>query len=188
MERYMKATEELVHEHAAIMQMLDILEKACVRLESGRQVPPEHLLQMVDFFKTFADGCHHSKEEEYLFPALESVGIPREQGPIGVMLSEHDLGRKYMSGMKEALSKFPGEDSAATISFVREARAYLDLLRMHIYKENNVLFPMADLRLSEVRQTELLKEFERLERDVVGAGKHEEYHSLLKTLKGIYLQ
>jgi len=182
----MKATEELMQEHTAIMLMLDIMENACARFEAGRQVPLEHLAQILDFLKTFADGCHHSKEEEYLFPALEAVGIPREQGPIGVMLSEHALGRKYVSGMADAVASLQSRDQSAVQTFVREARAYINLLRMHIYKENNILFPMADLRLTDVRQANLLRAFDRIETERIGAGKHEEYHLLLKTLKNIY--
>ena len=182
----MKATEELLKEHTAIMLMLDIMEKVSVRIEGATRVPQEHVVQMLDFLRTFADGCHHSKEEECLFPALEAVGIPRERGPIGVMLSEHELGRKHVNGMSGALSGLQGGDGTASAAFVSEARAYINLLRMHIYKENNILFPMADLRLTEIQQSELLNAFERIETEKVGAGKHEHYHALLKSLKEFY--
>jgi len=184
----MNATEVLMREHDAITLMLEIMDHACTRLEGGKSVPVAHLEQMLDFLKTFADGCHHMKEEQTLFPALERAGIPREHGPIGVMLAEHELGRKYISGMTDALRRLAGGDSSAAGPFIRDSRAYGNLLRGHILKENTVLFRLADDRLRDGEQEQILKEFDRIETEKVGAGKHEEYHALLKTLAGTYLR
>ena len=54
-------------------------------------------------------------------------------------------------------------------------------------KENNVLFVVADSRLSEKRQDELFEGFEKIEVDRIGVGKHEEFHGLLEKLSGVYL-
>ena len=54
-------------------------------------------------------------------------------------------------------------------------------------KENNVLFMMADERLSSQQQEELLKGFDRVEREETGAGVHEKYHEMLHRLRDIYL-
>jgi hemerythrin-like domain-containing protein len=59
---------------------------------------------------------------------------------------------------------------------------------MHIEKENNVLFPMADARLSPEAHRGLIKDFEKLELEEVGAGKHEEFHQVLHELKAAYLK
>jgi len=110
----MKATEELRKEHSAIEVMLGILEEISARLESGAKVDPDHLERILEFIRIFADKCHHGKEEDFLFPAMEKAGIPREGGgPIGCMLSEHDMGRERVKGMTEALARFRGGDSGA---------------------------------------------------------------------------
>ncbi len=183
----MKATEELMHEHDAILLMLTILDEICVNIERGAEPPLNDIGRILDFLKTFVDGCHHSKEEGHLFPVLESAGIPREHGPIGVMLSEHELGRKHIRAMVDAAGRLNSGDKGASKDFVSAARAYGNLLRIHITKENNVLFPLADLRIDDATQTDLLRAFERIETEKVGAGKHEQYHALLKELKGFYL-
>jgi hemerythrin-like domain-containing protein len=59
---------------------------------------------------------------------------------------------------------------------------------MHIEKENKVLFPMADVHLTLEVQQGLARDFEKLELEEIGAGKHEEFHQLLHELKGVYLQ
>src|SRR5512147_1720406 len=95
-------SQQLKDEHEGILLMLVILGKACAKLEKQQKVDLNHLEQMVDFFKIFADKCHHGKEEDLLFPEMEKAGIPKERGPIGVMLVEHGKGRDYVRGMNEA--------------------------------------------------------------------------------------
>ena len=183
----MTATEQLRAEHEGIRLMLRILEKYCAKLEGGEAVDPEDGERMVEFIRVFADRCHHEKEEGLLFPSMERHGIPREGGPIGVMLHEHEAGRAFVRGMVEALEKFRGGDKGAGSAFVENARGYIQLLSAHIEKENQVLFPMADMRLTAGEQTELAEAFETVETEKIGAGKHEEFHALLDRLREIYL-
>jgi len=93
--------QQLKEEHEGILLMLDILGKASEKLKRKEKVDITHLGQMAEFFKIFADRCHHGKEEGLLFPELEKAGI---HGPIGVMLAEHVQGRGFIQGMKETLA------------------------------------------------------------------------------------
>ena len=67
------------------------------------------------------------------------------------------------------------------------ASSYVNLLRSHIEKEDTILFPMSDKILSSTVQKELSDDFEKLEKNVIGEGKHEEFHILLEKLTGKYL-
>lgn len=98
----MKSTGVLKEEHGGVTIMLGILKKVCDRLGSGQAVPAGDLDRILEFLKVFVDRCHHAKEEDFLFPALERAGIPREGGPIGEMLSEHVKGREFIRGMSDA--------------------------------------------------------------------------------------
>ena len=95
----MSATQQLKDEHEGILLMLRILDKIAAKIEAKGSVDPHHLERIVEFLQVFADRCHHGKEEDLLFPEMEKAGIPREKGPIGVMLMEHDQGRAYVRGM-----------------------------------------------------------------------------------------
>lgn len=183
----MKPTEELTIEHKAIQRMLRILEEMAGRLEAGQAVDAGDLEESVDFIRGFADRCHHGKEEDLLFGAMEEAGIPRQGGPIGVMLHEHTLGRDYVKGMAEAIAEYRAGSTAAAARIAQNARAFADLLAQHIDKEDNILYPMADRVLSAQRQAELLEGFEQVERERVGPGKHEAYHALLDRLEATYL-
>ena len=184
----MTPTDELKEEHQGILFMLRILDKVTARIESRIQVEIEHLSSIVEFLQVFADRCHHGKEEELLFPALEKSGIPKEGGPIGVMLQEHQEGRGFIRGMADALEKFKKGESKNLNDYAKNARSYMALLTQHINKEDRVLFPMGEKVLSKEEQEKLLEGFEKIEAERIGEGTHEKLHGLLEKLEKVYLK
>lgn len=183
----MKASDQLKEEHEGITLMLEVLAAVCTKLDKAETVPDEDLRNIVEFFQVFADRCHHSKEEEFLFPAYQSAGVSRDGGPLGVMLEEHQQGRALLGEMNRNLPLLQNRDPEVQKRFLESGRNYIHLLSEHISKENHCLFPMGDQGLSEARQQELLKEFDRLENTRIGAGKHEAYHRLMEELEEKYL-
>lgn len=176
------ATAILRKEHEAILRMLEVTEQAVGLLHRGGAVAPQILTGLVEFFQLFADRCHHSKEEELLFPLLEQKGLPRDGGPLGVMLYEHGLGRSLMQQMAEAAQAYSGGTREAGSRWAEAARSYIALLAQHIEKENNVLFRAAERLLSEDEQKQLACAFEKVEEEKMGAGTHERLHALMDKL------
>lgn len=167
-------------EHRVIEQVLNALEKMADRTEANGTLDKQDARDAVAFFRAFADQCHHGKEEAQLFPAMEAKGFPREGGPTGVMIHEHELGRAAVRGMAEAVEK------NAPAAFVRHARHYIELLRQHIQKEDHCLFAMADEAFSAEDQTKLLDAFEKVEREHMGIGTHEKFLKLANDLADRY--
>ena len=185
----MQPIRDLKMEHDAVQLTLRVLDKICRQIEkSGEIIDPHHLDQLLEFFKVFVDKCHHGKEEELLFPALENVGVSREGGPIEVLLHEHQQGRDYVQAMNAALSQYTKGNRKSVAEFVKTARGYINLLDQHIEKENGVLFPLAEKYLSEQEQEKLWEGFEMIETQKIGAGKHDEFHKLLDKLESVYLK
>lgn len=183
----MNPIEELKTEHEAVRQSLKILDRICLAIEtSGEIADPAQLEQLFEFFSLFVDRCHHGKEEDLLFPAMEAVGISRQGGPIGVMLKEHQLGRDQVFNMKRALAQYREGRSEAARALARHARTYIELLHQHIDKENEVLFVIAARYLSSEKLVELKKRFDQIESQRIGAGKHEAFHRMLESLQEIY--
>jgi hemerythrin-like domain-containing protein len=173
------ATEALKAEHRVIEKVLDALEKLAKTAESSLLAD---WTKAIDFARNFADKCHHLKEEKLLFPALEERGIPREGGPIGMMLAEHEEGRGYVRAMAAALEAAAQDPIGARITLRRKADAYIRLLREHIQKEDDVLFMLADGVLGSEEQKELLREFEEHELKEMGSGVHEKYLKIVHEL------
>ena len=179
-------TEILMQEHEVILKALNVLSAMAGSVDRGARVPMADVEGVIDFFRSFTDGCHHAKEEKALFPAMEAAGMPHHVGPVAVMLHEHELGRGYMRAMAESLGAL--ESSAeARRRFVDAVCGYETLLTEHINKENNVLFSMADQMLSADKKREIADAFERHEREELGDGRHEYFHGIVKDLAARYL-
>jgi hemerythrin-like domain-containing protein len=144
----------LMTEHRTIERVLAAVEARLAEAEGG-PVPYEFLTQALDFFRNFADGCHHAKEEELLFPLLEQRGIPRANGPIGCMLNEHVQGRNYLAVVRANLDAARDGSSEAVSAVYDAATGYIGMLRRHIYKEDQILFQMAIRTLSPADVAEL---------------------------------
>ncbi len=181
----MNAIEILKDEHRMIISVMDILEKICLVMEDGKKVDPADLEQIVEFLKVFADHSHHAKEEDLLFPAMEKAGVPREGGPIGVMLAEHDEGRGYIQEISAGIEKYKINGSGAE-EIIENAQNYINLLRQHIDKEDNILYMIAERSLSSDAQKKLSIDFEQVEAQQTGLGTHREAEEFLRRLEKTY--
>ncbi len=178
------ARKDLLSEHEAIQTALNILEKIIEKSRKDDEADIKDINDLLDFLREFADKCHHGKEEGFLFPALEKAGIRKEGGPIGVMLQEHTKGRNLIKEMQENILN----DLVSKTGFITAASDYVRHMRAHIEKENTVIFPLIEARMSVSEQKELLENFENHEEKVIGEGRHEELHALLEKYEDKYLK
>jgi hemerythrin-like domain-containing protein len=181
----MMPTEVLKHEHQVILLVLGAAEREARQIEETGAPHADTVDEMVDFFRSFADACHHAKEEKLLFTKMQERGVPVQGGPIAAMLQEHDQGRRLVRAVADALPGARTGDQAAVGAVKDNLRTYAGFLRTHIAKEDNVLFPMADRLFSPDDQRALGEAFDRLEAEETGAGVHEKYHELAHKLAGI---
>ena len=179
----MKATDILMEEHRVIERVLVSLEQAANRASLGETIRPGLFVEAADFIKGFADGCHHRKEEGVLFQAMAEGGVPVQGGPIGVMLAEHEQGRLYTRGMRQAAEKWQAGDESAREEVVENAFGYVSLLRGHIQKEDNILFPMAGRVIPPEKQEGVTAAFDHVEHEETGEGVHEKYLAMAEALE-----
>ena len=178
----MKPTDILSDEHRVIEQVLNCLEKMVQRCGQEGRLEKQPAKDAVAFFRNFADRCHHAKEETHLFPAMEAKGYPREGGPTGVMMHEHELARAHVRAMDQAIEAASAGNALALEQFGRHARDYIGLLREHIEKEDHCLYTMANQAFTEEDQQELLATFAKVETEELGTGTHEKYLQLANDL------
>jgi hemerythrin-like domain-containing protein len=95
-------------------------------------------------------------------------------------------GRSHIRNLQQALESCRAGNRSAAADFRAHALQYRDFLRQHIQKEDNVLFRIASERLSEDQLIALEKDFERLENEKIGPGKHEELHRMLDDFEKKY--
>ncbi len=181
--QYSKPMQMLVDEHETITSVLDAVEVMAGQPDDHGPFPREFFAKAVDFFSTFADKCHHDKEERHLFPLIESRGVPRNGGPIGCMLTEHDEGRAHIGAIRAALPLTGNGDLEARQIVREEALAYAALLRSHIFKENNVLFRLGDQFMTPQDKEELWKKFQCTQHGPLPPEAHAKYVALAAELR-----
>lgn len=139
----------LMEEHRAIEKVLRAARGCAAALEAGRGIPREDIADFAEFIRGYADERHHGKEEDLLFAALRAHGMPADVGPIAVMTAEHGEGRRWAGILHDAAAR-TGPFDASGMKLVAEAlRGYTELLTAHIWKEENILYPMARQYLGE---------------------------------------
>ena len=139
----MDPIETLMSEHRAIERVLDALVAFADDAERRGATDKEELSRFVTFLREFADAGHHGKEEDILFQAMVDGGFPAEDGPIEVMLRDHDEGRGLVGILDERARQDAAWSEADRRQIGDAARGFADLMRSHIEKEDGILYPMA---------------------------------------------
>jgi len=177
------ATKNLENDHVYILRLIDVMEQMVLTVSTELK----HIELAVGLIMNYADGFHHAKEEDLLFPLLGKKGFSQDQGPVLVMIREHSEGRRFVRAMMDEINNIKqGDESGLTILYEYMQR-YIDLLRAHIAKENNVLFKMADKALTPEEQVELLNEFDALEVTKYGKTRIQRFIYGIEGLEAIYL-
>jgi hemerythrin-like domain-containing protein len=147
-------------EHRIIEQVLSALEAKIESLD-GLPFPRDFFDRALEFLNTFSDGSHRYREERALFPLLECRGLALRGTPLGTSLGDHDYGRLFLAGVAENLDAAENGSTGALAAVRDYAGAYICLLRRHIAKEEDVIFPMAERSLTAADAAKLLRQFER---------------------------
>jgi hemerythrin-like domain-containing protein len=114
----------------------------------------------------YTDKLHQGKEEALLFPALVKRGVPPGGCPIGGMNHEHEKGRALVQVLAEQAPVYGQNKPGAKDALLETLRGILDLYQNHIWKEDAMVFPMADKVLTPADQKELSREFAEVDRAV----------------------
>jgi hemerythrin-like domain-containing protein len=177
------ATKNLENDHSYILRLIDVMEQMVLTVSTKIS----HLEMVVRLIREYADGYHHAKEENQLFPLLVKKGFSNEQGPVSVMLNDHAEGRRFVKGMATEIDNVKQGDESALTMVYEYMQSYIDLLRAHIGKENNVLFRMADKTLSPEEQEDLLKEFAAIGEKSYSEERIQRFITDIEGLEAIYM-
>ena len=139
----MDALEMLVAEHSAIEREIDVLLEIATEFERRAPVPLDAVDAILDFFQQVADGVHHKKEEQELFPLLGERRQTADPSVIRTLLDQHAAGRSHVQQMRDALGRLRHGDRGGAADFTVMARAYAALLQHHVQLENEYLYPIA---------------------------------------------
>jgi hemerythrin-like domain-containing protein len=161
----MQPIAPLMIEHRLIERMVHLMRQDLERIRANILVDPEFAFVAVDFIRTYADRCHHGKEEEILFAELAGKTLPAElQTLLDELVEEHKLAREYTKELVKAKENYLRQEPEA----VNQILSYLDKITAmypkHIIKEDQHFFiPCMELFSAEEKDAMLAKmwEFDR---------------------------
>ena len=155
-----ESSKTLAKEHENILKVVEALNKECDKIEQGKEINEEFFKKVIDFIRNYADKFHHMKEEDILFKEFNRYGEENPGclhcNPVEQMLVEHNEGRRLVKGMEESLDK--GDKKG----LIENSLSYVNLIKEHIFKEENILYPMIDGVLNEEIEKEMLIEFKKI--------------------------
>ncbi|MDP2954374.1 MAG: hemerythrin domain-containing protein [Chloroflexota bacterium] len=153
----------LMREHEIILGNLRELRDIAAQVKSARGF--EELGGQLERLKAIArllldTESHHKREEEAIFPRMEQHGM---MGPPQVMRMEHEelrARKRTLAGLVEQ----PGSTGFAEFAVpVSEVGDYIaSALTDHIFKEDNILYPMALEALEPEEWDKVREEFDQI--------------------------
>jgi len=173
--------EILVNEHEMIERAMDILRQELEKLVDS--TPDVFTLKRtLDFLLEFGDRIHNAKEENWLFPLLVENGIPQD-GPIKVMLGEHDYERTLLDKMTNQVDLIETMSLEKKTAYKENGLEYLEVRANHIWKENDVLYAMGRKAFSEEDNTTLVNEFNTFSAAIYGENYAEKIAAMLDEIE-----
>ncbi|MDH4213222.1 MAG: hemerythrin domain-containing protein [Candidatus Thorarchaeota archaeon] len=134
----------LMIEHRLIERMISIMGKEIKRIQKNRDVDPKFIDTAVNFIRTYADQCHHGKEEKILFRDLQKKKLkPDDKQIMDELIHEHILGRTLTGQLVEAKSKFITGEKTALATIINLMQQLVDFYPKHIEKEDKIFFKSA---------------------------------------------
>ena len=163
-------------EHRLIERMIKVMDSKLREMKAGRKADTAFIETAVDFIRTYADRCHHGKEEDILFRELKKKPIAEDHGRIMEELIEaHREGRKITGELVEANARYLAGDSKALEDILQCIQTLVDFYPGHIEKEDKHFFIPVMRYFSKDEQDAMLKEGHAFDQGLI----HEKYRHIV---------
>lgn len=175
MEKTMKELKEqvmpagpLMREHRLIERMIAVLKKETERLASDGDLDMIFIKETADFMRTYADECHHGKEENILFRELGKKEISKNHSEtMNQLIAEHKYGRKILEELLEADYRYEKGDKKAKVDVLNRMKALVEFYPRHIEKEDKYFFLPCMEYFSREEKDDMLEEFRSFDRTLI---------------------
>jgi len=171
----------LMIEHRLIERMISIIAKELDRMKTSIQSDPNFIDTIVDFIRTYADHCHHGKEENILFRELKKKDLSAEHKSImDELIEEHIWGRKTTGRLAEANNQYSKDDIEA-LPIIMECMSLLsDFYPKHIEKEDKHFFLPVMSYFNQEEKDSMLEEGFLFDQTLI----HEKYKEVINLAEG----
>lgn len=167
----------LMLEHRLIERMIGLMNLELAKIDERNEANLDFLDTAIDFLKTYADKCHHGKEEDILFKVLAQKPLSAgHKKMMDELLEEHITSRKTVAALIESKNKYAGGDKAALKEGAGFIRALVQLYLRHIEKEDKQFFLPVMEYLSQQERDEMLNSFRNFDQNFI----HQVYKNIVE--------
>jgi hemerythrin-like domain-containing protein len=167
----------LMVEHRLIERMVLLMQGELRNIEETCKVDVFFIDTAVDFLRTYADRCHHGKEEDILFRDLAKKKLAQEHRTImDELLQEHIYARQNVGALFNSRLSYSMDDQSAADEMAKRLRALTDLYPKHIQKEDKRFFVPCMAYFSREEMDAMLKEFSEFDRKMI----HDKYKAVVE--------
>jgi len=137
----MSVINPLIYEHHLILRMVELLKKESEYINETNKTHPEFIKTVIDFFRTYADKCHHGKEEDILFRELHKKEISEEHlGIMNNLIDDHIKARGYIKQLEKNNKHYIDGDLQIVNQIQSIIKKLVELYPQHIDIENHHFF------------------------------------------------
>lgn len=177
----------LMIEHRLIERLLTLMAREFKRIQDNVAVDPEFAFvdpvfidTAVDFIHTYADRCHHGKEEDLLFKALAAKDLaPEYRQTMDDLIKEHAWAREATAGLLKAKEAYLLEKPGALDEFMEHLGKLVEFYPQHIEKEDRHFFIPCMAYFSDAEQADLLARMQEFDRQLI----HEKYRGVVESME-----
>ncbi len=177
----------LMIEHRLIERLIHLMQRELTRMKENITVDREFAFVdpvfidiAVDFIRTYADRCHHGKEEDILFKALAAKDLsPEHRRTMDELVQEHAWARETTANLVKAKEGYLLEKPGALDDLMEHLERLVDFYPRHIDKEDRHFFIPCMAYFSEAEQAELLARMHEFDQMLI----HEKYRGLVESME-----
>jgi hemerythrin-like domain-containing protein len=174
----------LVQEHRIIERMVSPIKNELSRMEETKEVNQNFIDVTVDFIRTYADHCHHGKEEGILFRELSKKPLTTEHATtMRELIEEHVYGRKTTRNLADAKERFVKGNPEALKDVEKFLNDLAEFYPKHIEKEDKKFFYPVMEYFTPKEQETMLRECWEFDRKLI----HEKYAKTVEELEKMVL-
>ncbi len=177
----MQPIAPLMIEHRLIERMIKVMKDELHSMKTGRKANPVFIETAVDFIRTYADRCHHGKEEDILFRDLEKKAMSEDhKKTMNELVEEHRWGRETTRELLEAKEKYQQGEMESLSTILDRMKSLVDFYPKHIEKEDRGFFIPVMKYFSEAEKRAMLEEEYEFDRQFI----HEKYKDVVTEAEG----
>lgn len=166
----------LMIEHRLIERLIARMGVELERIKVTKKVNSDRINTMVDFIKTYADRCHHGKEENILFRELEQKALSDEHRRIlDELIAEHTLGRTTTERLVAATARYVGGEHEALAVIVECMELIVSFYPRHIDKEDRHFFMPVMAYFTDEEKAAMLQQGYAFDQSLI----HEKYKEVV---------